>query len=206
MSNSALSLRQLVAVLQWSGADNVSFWTRSHSQTSPLRPQEGSLRLTDPLCVGDWNKVLDCSVYDKLIRRPNCFNCVTLHLLIVGFQGCNYIFVQKEALVRRGTWSEQMIYGTLAPQFCVIVLHDGNIALPPSCLLSSLSTMGHKPRLNFELGFLSSLVLVFRGTCSAKEFFLLHMWHPLLSNPARKQFLCRCLNGPVKWDEIILAF
>lgn len=72
MSNSALSLRQLVAVFQWSGADNVSLWTQSPSLTSPLCPHEGSLFLTDPLRAGDWNKVLYCSMYDKLIRHPNC--------------------------------------------------------------------------------------------------------------------------------------
>lgn len=55
--------------------------------------------------------------------------------------------------MRRGIWSEPMIYGTLAPQFFVIVLHDGNIVPPPSRLLSSLSTMSHKSRLNFESGF-----------------------------------------------------
>lgn len=32
------------------------------------------------------------------------------------------------------------------------------------------------------------------------------MWHPLLSNTARKQLLSRCLDRPVKWDEVIVAF
>lgn len=49
MSNSTLSLRQLVAVFQWSDADNVSLWTQSHSPRSPHCPQEGGLFLIDPL-------------------------------------------------------------------------------------------------------------------------------------------------------------
>lgn len=176
MSNSALSFRQLVAVFQRPGADNVSSCTQSHSLTSPLCPQEGSLCLNDPLYVGDRNKVLYCSAYDKLIRRPNCvLVLIALHLFIVGFQGCNHIFVQEEAVVRWGIWSEQMIYGTLAPQFCVIVLRDGNMVPPPSCLLSSLSTIGHKSQLNFESGF------------------YLHLrWYSEAQAVPRNSFYCTC--------------
>lgn len=46
-----------------------------------------------------------------------------------------------------------MIYGTLAPQLCVMMLHDGNIVPLPSRLLSLLSTKSHKSRQNFESGF-----------------------------------------------------
>lgn len=107
--------------------------------------------------------------------------------------------------MRREIWSEPMIYGTLA-QFCVIVLHDGNIVPPPSCLLSSLSTMSHKSQLNFESGFYLNSCRYSDETGGAKEFFLLHMWHPLLSNTAREQFLSQCLDHPDKWDEVIVAF
>lgn len=45
------------------------------------------------------------------------------------------------------------LWNTGSSVLCDIVIHGGNIVPPPSCLLSSLSTMSHKSQLHFESGF-----------------------------------------------------
>lgn len=174
MSNSALSLRQPVALSQWSG----SSCGLGHTCWQPLcvhRRAAFALRTLCVLATGTKYSIVPSMINSSDALIVFLFNCITLHLLIVGFQGCNYIFVQKEALVRQRIWSEQMIYGTLAPQFCVIVVHDGNIVPPPSCLLSSLSSMGHKSRLNFESGF-----------------YLHSRWYSEAQAVPRNSFYCTC--------------